>query len=284
VTTVETFQPYPDELKHGLIIESVSFGYDGTPVLENINLSVREAEFLILLGPSGSGKTTMLRLLAGLETPASGRVICKGKTVECPSTERGMVFQDYTLFPWMNLMDNVILAISKAHPDLDKSSRRHLAEEYLIMVDLYDARQKHPYELSGGMRQRGVLARTLAMGPQFMLMDEPFGALDPINRTRLQDLVLKIWSDASPPKTIVFVTHDTDEALYLGDRVVMLGSNPGRIIAEVSVESPRPRSRHKFFQSRMFQELSDQVLDHFRRDVIDRLESVDTAKGYGEGI
>lgn len=284
MTSARQSQPHSRELEYGLIIESVSFGYEGTPVLENINLAVREAEFLILLGPSGSGKTTVLRLLAGLETPATGRIICNGKTVDGPATERGMVFQDYTLFPWMSLVDNVILAVGKAHPDLQKTSRRHLAEDYLTMVGLHDSRHKHPYELSGGMRQRGALARTLAMGPQFLLMDEPFGALDPINRTRLQDLVLQVWTDANPAKTVVFVTHDTDEALYLGDRIAVLGSNPGRVIAEVSVEYPRPRSRQKFFESKTFQELRDRILGHFRHDMIERLDAADTANGYGEGI
>jgi NitT/TauT family transport system ATP-binding protein len=268
----------------GLIIESLSFAYHNTVVLNDINLVIKDGEFISLLGPSGSGKTTLLRLLAGMESPASGRIVCGEKVIGQPGIDRGMVFQDYSLFPWMNLSENVILAVAKANPQLVKKQRRTLAGEYLDLVGLQDVRLKYPFELSGGMQQRGAIARALALGSPFLLMDEPFGALDPVNRMKLQNLLIQVWRDSSPPKTVVFVTHDVDEALYLGDRVVILGSSPGRIIAEIPVHGSRPRNRVDFFASVEFRELRDQILDYFRLDAIEQLERADRIKSNGEGI
>jgi len=227
----------------GLQVASLRFAYNGTPVLLDINLSITEGEFVCLLGPSGCGKTTLLRLLAGLETPSSGNMSWKGRRIEGPSLERGVVCQDYSLFPWMSLVNNITLALTKSHPGTDKKWRLNLAKEFLDMVGLADAARKHPSELSGGMQQRGAIARTLALGSPVLLMDEPFGALDPVNRAKLQDLVLELCSNANSRKTVVFVTHDIEEALFLADRVVMLGSSPGRIIEEMRVPLGRPRLR-----------------------------------------
>ncbi len=268
----------------GLRLESVSFGYNGTVVLRDISLVVREGEFLSLLGPSGSGKTTLLRLIAGMETPSGGRVVCRGKVVTQPGRDRGMVFQDYSLFPWLNLVENIALAVGKANPRTARSERRNLAEVYLSLVGLQEESRKYPYELSGGMQQRGAIARALALGSPFLLMDEPFGALDPVNRMKLQDLLLKITRDTSPPKTVVFVTHDVDEALYLGDRVVILGSSPGRVIAEISVARERPRSRKTLFGDNRIRELREEILHHFRHDAIEQLELVENIHSEGEGI
>ena len=269
---------------NGLCVESLSFAYNGTAILQDIDIVIREGAFVSLLGPSGSGKTTLLRLLAGMESPVSGRIVCKGVVIDRPGIDRGMVFQDYSLFPWMNLTENIILAVSKANPGMTKKKRRDLAEAYLNLVGLHDVRLKYPYELSGGMQQRGAIARALALGSPFLLMDEPFGALDPVNRMKLQDLLIRVWSDSSPPKTVVFVTHDMDEALYLGDRVVILGSAPGRIIAEIPVGISQPRSRHDFFATEVFKKLRDRILDHFHLDAIEQLECADKVKSGGEGI
>ena len=268
----------------GLAVESVSFAYNGTTVLNEIELTVHEGEFLSLLGPSGSGKTTLLRLLAGIESPVGGRITCQGKPVSGPGIDRSMVFQDYSLFPWMNLLENICLAISKTYPGMNRRDRRQLAEEYLEMVGLDGFGRKYSFELSGGMQQRVAIARALAMGSPFLLMDEPFGALDPINRTRLQDLLISIWSRSSPAKTVVFVTHDMDEALFLGDRVVILGSFPGRIMAEVSVNSPRPRSRQAHLAVPGIKALRDEILECFRRDVTEHLETADAVRSRREGI
>jgi NitT/TauT family transport system ATP-binding protein len=253
-------------------------------VLQDIELAIREGEFLSLLGPSGSGKTTLLRLLAGMASATSGRIVCRGKAVAGPGIDRGMVFQDYSLFPWMSLTENILLAIDRVNPGLGRPEKRELADEYLGLVGLADARKKYPFELSGGMQQRGAIARALALGSSFLLMDEPFGALDPLNRMKLQNLLTGLWIRSDPPRTVVFVTHDVDEALYLGDRVVILGSSPGRIIAEFSVDFPRPRSRSGFFKTAGFRELRDRVLESFRRDAIEQLEYGDQVKSAGEGI
>jgi NitT/TauT family transport system ATP-binding protein len=194
-----------------------------------------------------------------------------------------VVFQDYSLFPWMTLRDNITLALAKSHPEMDRKWRQNLAEEYLQMVGLAHAGNKHPFELSGGMRQRGAIARTLALGSPVLLMDEPFGALDPVNRARLQDLLVDVWSGASPRKTVVFVTHDVEESLYLADRVVMLGSCPGRVIQELSVPFERPRARGALTGSPVFQRLREQISERFRQDILEHIEA-ESLVGSAEGI
>jgi len=277
----QTLDPKPP---HGIVLDHVSFGYNGATVLEDICLDVTEGEFLSLLGPSGSGKSTMLRLIAGIETPSKGRIICRGSRVTGPGIERGMVFQDYSLFPWMNLVENIALAISKTCYTASRREQRGLAEEYLEMVGLAGLGGKYPFELSGGMQQRVAIARALALGSPFLLMDEPFGALDPINRARLQDLLIEIWSCSEPAKTVVFVTHDMDEALYLGDRVIIIGSFPGRIIDQMDVNFQRPRSRKAYLTAPQFQSLRARILDLLRHYAIARLQPDDTIRSMSEGI
>lgn len=268
----------------GISAESVSFGYGGVPVLEGIGLEVQEGEFLSLLGPSGSGKTTLLRLLAGLEAPGKGRIAWKGVQIRGPGIDRGVVFQDYSLFPWMRMVDNVLLAVGKADPGGGKREHRDLAEEYLRMVGLGEAIGKYPFELSGGMQQRGAIARAFALGSPVLLMDEPFGALDPVNRAKLQDLLLEVWGGSTPRKTVVFVTHDVEEAIFLGDRVAVLGASPGRVIAEEQVPFARPRFRRGLFASREFRELQDRISGLYRADTIERLESPGWIRDPAEGI
>jgi NitT/TauT family transport system ATP-binding protein len=253
-------------------------------VLHDINLTVKEGEFVCLLGHSGSGKTTLLRLLAGLETVASGNLSWQGRPITGPSLERGVVFQDYSLFPWMSLGDNIALALAKSHPEMEKKWRLNLAGEYLEMVGLAAAARKYPAELSGGMQQRGAIARTLALGSPVLLMDEPFGALDPVNRARLQDLVLDVWSNADPRRTVVFVTHDIEEAIYLADRIVILGSSPGRIIQELRVPFARPRVRQTLTRLPEFQALREQIAERFRLDTLERIAAESVVGGDAEGI
>jgi NitT/TauT family transport system ATP-binding protein len=254
----------------GLDVRALQFAYDGAPVLSDIDLHVAEGEFLCLLGPSGCGKTTLLRLLAGLDLPAAGTISYNGSLVQGPSLERGVVFQNYSLFPWFTLAENIELALSKSHPQHDVTWRHAHAQDYLARVGLADSAGQYPSLLSGGMQQRGAIARALALGSPVLLMDEPFGALDPINRAKLQDLLLELW--VSPKRTVVFVTHDVEEALYLADRVVILGSSPGRIIQEITVPFERPRSR-RLFGSREFIELSEHINELFREDVLQRIEA-----------
>ncbi len=258
-------------MSNGLTLEGVDFSYDASHILAGIDLSIPAGQFVTLLGASGSGKSTLLRLIAGLQFPQRGRLAWDGKPITGPGLERGVVFQDYALFPWLSVVDNIAIAIGKARPETRKAERRAEAAEYLKKVGLEGAIGKYPFELSGGMRQRAAIARALALGSPLLLMDEPFGALDPVNRARLQDLVLEIWEAASPRKTIVFVTHDVDEALYLGDRVVILGSTPGRVIADLDVEFPRHRDRRTLFNSDAFHELRESIAETLAADTLRQL-------------
>lgn len=268
----------------GLELDHVSFAYEGQPALADITLALPVGEFVSLLGPSGCGKSTLLKLLAGLLTPAQGQLAWQGRRIDGPSLERGVVFQDYSLFSWMTLEENLSLALAKAHPETERKWRRQLTAEYLELVGLADASGKYPFELSGGMQQRGAIARALAIGSPVLLMDEPFGALDPINRTRLQDLLLSVWSSTSPKKTVIFVTHDVDEALYLSDRIVMLGASPGRVIAELDVPFTRPRQRRALVNSAEFQQLRRQIDARFQQDVLSRIEETSLVGAEAEGI
>ncbi|MCU0809259.1 MAG: ABC transporter ATP-binding protein [Candidatus Contendobacter sp.] len=254
-----------------LTLDAVAFAYNGVPILDDLRLTVGEGEFLCLLGPSGSGKSTLLRLLAGLESPQRGAIRWFGQPIAGPGIDRGVVFQDYSLFPWFSVADNIALAIAKAHPALSKARRRALAKEYLAQVGLEDAADKYPLELSGGMRQRGAIARALALGSPILLMDEPFGALDALNRAHLQDLLLTVWQSATPRKTIIFVTHDIDEALYLGDRVTVLGAAPAQVIADYPVPFDRPRDRRPLFASAPFHQLREIIADALSADTLAHL-------------
>lgn len=262
-------------MSQSLILEHVGFAYDAAPILQDIQLSIPSGQFVSLLGASGSGKSTLLRLIAGLQAPSHGRLSWNGKNIDGPGLDRGVVFQDYALFPWLSVVDNIAIAIDKARPDTRKAERREAAREQLRTVGLASAIGKYPFELSGGMRQRAAIARALAVGSPLLLMDEPFGALDPVNRARLQDLLLEIWEagsgDETQKKTIVFVTHDVDEALYLGDRVVILGSTPGRVIADLPVEFPRHRDRRTLFDSAAFHTLRESIAETLAADTLRQL-------------
>jgi NitT/TauT family transport system ATP-binding protein len=262
-------------MSHGLYLEGVDFSYDASQILAGIDLSIPAGQFVTLLGASGSGKSTLLRLVAGLQFPQKGKLAWAGKPITGPGLDRGVVFQDYALFPWLSVVDNIAIAIGKARPETRKAERRDEAAEYLKKVGLEAAIGKYPFELSGGMRQRAAIARALALGSPLLLMDEPFGALDPVNRARLQDLLLEIWESgtngASARKTIVFVTHDIDEALYLGDRVVILGSTPGRVIADLEVGFQRHRDRRALFDSDAFHELRESIAETLAADTLRQL-------------
>jgi NitT/TauT family transport system ATP-binding protein len=267
-----------------LHISDLSFGYRGETVLRGIDLRVPRGELVSLLGPSGSGKTTLLRLAAGLERPSGGAVRWGGEVVTGPSLRRAIVFQDYALFPWMTLRANVELALRKARPELGRQERREVADGYLAMVGLGESGAKHPHELSGGMQQRGAIARAFALGSDLLLLDEPFGALDPVNRARLQDLLLEIWSAGSPRKTVLLVTHDVDEALLLGSRVVVLGSAPGRVIADLAVPFAFPRSRRVLFSSPDYTALEERIAALYRHDVVERIERPGVVEGPADRI
>ncbi|MDI6866577.1 ABC transporter ATP-binding protein [Methanoculleus sp.] len=228
----------------GVIVENLSKAFpkeDGDVIwaLKDINLEIRDEEFVCLVGPSGCGKTTLLRIIAGLESPTTGRVIVDGNVVTGPDPRRGMVFQEYSLFPWQKVIDNIAFGLEMR--GVGKEERRKIGERYLEMVGLSQFRDAYPYELSGGMRQRVAIARALANDPDVLLMDEPFGALDAQTRNRMQGELLSIWEQTK--KTILFVTHSVDEAVYLSDRIVVLTPRPGSVREIVEIPWPRPRDR-----------------------------------------
>jgi NitT/TauT family transport system ATP-binding protein len=209
-----------------------------TEILRGASLQVAAGEFVCLLGPSGSGKSTILNLVAGLARPTSGRVLRWEAPIAGPGPDRALVFQDAALFPWLTLRDNVEFPLKLQ--GLGPKLRAERSEELLRLVHLWSFAHRHPHELSGGMRQRGAIARALATDPAVLLMDEPFAALDAQTREILQGEVERIWSATG--KTIVFVTHNVREAVRLADRIVLMGTRPGRILHEERVELPRPRS------------------------------------------
>lgn len=261
-------------MSRDLSIQHVHFAYgEGERVLEGIDLAIPAGQFVSLLGASGSGKSTLLRLIAGLQFPDRGRLVWGDQVIAGPGLDRGVVFQDYSLFPWLSVVDNIALAIGKAQPQIGKRAAREQACGHLRRVGLDAALTKYPYELSGGMRQRAAIARALAIGSPLLLLDEPFGALDPVNRARLQDLLLEIWEDSVPRKTVVFVTHDVDEALYLGDRVIILGASPGRVIADLSVDLPRRRERTTLLASSIFHQLRESVAETLADDTLRQLKA-----------
>jgi NitT/TauT family transport system ATP-binding protein len=207
-------------------------------ILRGASLRVAAGEFVCLLGPSGSGKSTILNLMAGLARPTSGRVLEREAPVEGPGPDRAVVFQDAALFPWLTLRDNVEFPLKLQ--GLGARARAQRSEELLRLVHLWRFQERYPHELSGGMRQRGAIARALATDPAVLLMDEPFAALDAQTREILQGEVERIWS--ATRKTVVFVTHNVREAVRLADRVVLMGTRPGRILHEETIDLPRPRA------------------------------------------
>ena len=230
-------------MNHKLEVRNVTKAYISEEgeikALEDINLDVKPGEFLCIIGPSGCGKTTLLRMIAGLEYPTSGEIILDGKEVKEPSSDRGMVFQEFSLFPWRTVLKNVEFGLQMRNI---KSKERHaIAERYIELVGLRGFEKHYPYELSGGMKQRVAIARALATEPSILLMDEPFGSVDAQTRNILQEELLQIWKRTK--KTIIFVTHSVDEAVYLADRVVVMSARPGRIVECIDIDIERPRKR-----------------------------------------
>ena len=205
--------------------------------LQPIDLAVERNDFLSILGPSGCGKSTLLRIVAGLDSPSGGRVLLDGAPVLGPGSDRGMVFQSYTLFPWLDVRDNICFGLREKGMPLAEQHQR--AASFIDRVGLNGFERHYPKQLSGGMQQRTALARALANDPQILLLDEPFGALDNQTRTLMQELLLGIWE--ADRKTVLFVTHDIDEAVFMASRVAVFTARPGRIKAELDIELPHPR-------------------------------------------
>ena len=232
-----------------------------TQALADVNLTVREGEFVCMLGPSGCGKSTILNLVAGFLAPTSGEVVVAGAPVAGPSPDRGVVFQEATLFPWLSVWDNV--TFGPRMRKLPRSAYEHTARQYVAHVGLAGFEHHLPLQLSGGMQQRAALARVLVNNPDVLLMDEPFGALDAQTRLIMQELLLKLWD--AERKTVLFITHDIEEAILLADRICIMTARPGRIKQIIAVALPRPRG-YGMIASPAFIDLKRQVLELIREE------------------
>lgn len=230
--------------------------------LRSTSLDVAEGDFVSIVGPSGCGKSTLLNMLGGFDTPTSGQILVNGQKINGPDIDRGMVFQDYALFPWLSVLDNVMFGMRKTH---SRAEARKTALEWLDLVGLKDFAEKHPRHLSGGMKQRVAIARTFATDPKVILMDEPFGALDALTRRFLQQQLLKIWRDHR--KTVIFITHSVQEAVYLSSRVVIMTARPGRIKLDTPIDLPHPRKitdpDFRDTESRIFDALDEELAKTF---------------------
>ena len=231
--------------------------------LENFDLTVGEGEFVAIVGPSGCGKSTFLHMLGGFEPADGGTMRLNGELVSDPGPDRGMLFQEYALYPWRTVIGNILwpLEIQK----VPRAEREKIVERLILMVGLSQFQSHYPNELSGGMKQRVALARLLALDPKILLMDEPFGALDAQNRELLQEELQQIWNASR--KTVLFVTHDIDEAIYLADRVIVFTARPGRIKADIRIDLPRPRDI-EIKKTSEYGEYRNQIWDLLRSEVL----------------
>lgn len=242
--------------------------------LDDMSFSVGAGEFVSIIGASGCGKSTLLGVLEGLLKPTAGRASIDGVAIDGPGPERSVVFQQYSLFPWMTALGNVEFAIKQARADLKAPERKELARHFLNRVYLGGFENRFPKQLSGGQQQRVAIARALAQDADILLMDEPFGAIDARNRSILQDLLLELWeSDGAGRKTVVFITHDLEEAILLGDRIVMMQPSPGRVRAQFEVPLPRPRHRLEMLRDPNYIAFRSRLSEIFFADEIREVHS-----------
>lgn len=251
--------------KPKLIIDQVSkvFPTKGgeTIALDQTSFTVEDGEFVTILGPSGCGKSTILRIVAGLEEPSEGKVYLDGHEIVGPGPDRGMVFQSYTLYPWLTVADNIAFGLQLK--GVSKKEQQEVVAHYLDLIGLQGFEKHYPVQLSGGMQQRVAIARALANEPEILLMDEPFGALDAQTRSIMQEILLKVWQESK--KTILFITHDVDEAIFLGDSVYVMTARPGRLKQKVEVPTPHPRD-YTYKNSQEFLALKGELLELIREE------------------
>ena len=251
-----------------LVISGVSRVFPGrnggsTRALEPTDLKVNKNDFITILGPSGCGKSTLLRIVAGLDTPTTGTVLLDGREIDGPGADRGMVFQSYTLFPWLTVAENIAFGLREK--GMPEAERRDIVASYVERVGLKGFENHWPKQLSGGMQQRTAIARALANQPEILLLDEPFGALDNQTRGLMQELLLGIWEREQ--KTVLFVTHDIEEAIFLASRVVVMTARPGRIKADLPVDLPHPRD-YRIKTSPDFATLKARLTEEIRAEAL----------------
>lgn len=249
-------------------------GKSHTQALRPITLDVRENDFITILGPSGCGKSTLLRIVAGLDFPSEGTVQLEGQPVRGPGADRGMVFQSYTLFPWLTVAQNICFGLRER--GLPEAVQQERCDYFINKVGLRGFEQHYPKQLSGGMQQRTAIARALANDPKILLMDEPFGALDNQTRVLMQELLLGIWEQAQ--KTVLFVTHDIDEAIFMASRVLVFSARPGRIKAEIGVDFPHPR-HYTLKTSPEFMALKARLTEEIRAETMTAATQASTQTG-----
>ena len=251
-------------------VSNLSFKYDDGDklILKDIDFEVKEGEFVCLLGQSGCGKSTFLRLLAGLEKPTTGEINMNGNAIKGAGLDRGVVFQDYGLFPWMTAGENIMLALKQKFPKKNKKELKEIAINMIKSVGLSEqVFGQLPKELSGGMKQRCAIARAFGINPPVLLMDEPFGALDAVTRAKLQDLVLELWSQEERKKTVFFVTHDVDEALLLANRIFVFGQSPSNIIYSCSISDDKRPTRETQFEDPEVLQLRNTLIKYINGDI-----------------
>ena len=243
-----------------LELKNVSKSFGASHVLKDINLSVEKGEFVAIVGFSGAGKTTLISLIAGLLRADAGSLMLNDLEITAPGPDRGIVFQNYSLLPWLTVYENILLAVDQVNPNWSPDKKKEHVERYIAMVNLTPARDKKPSELSGGMRQRVSVARALAMDPQILLLDEPLSALDALTRATLQDEISRIWQEDR--KTVVMITNDPDEGILLADRIVPLSAAPGATLGpSIEVDLPRPRDRKAMNHEPRFKAIRREIIE-----------------------
>jgi NitT/TauT family transport system ATP-binding protein len=254
-------------------LKNISFSYPNSDklVLDDISTEIDAGEFVCVLGKSGCGKSTLLKLFAGLNSPSNGELLFENLIIKGASLDRGVVFQDYGLFPWMTAGENIMLALKQRFKDKKNSELKEIAIDSLKRVGLdekvYNTLPKH---LSGGMQQRVAIAQVLSVNPKVLLMDEPFGALDAVTRAKLQDLILELWNKSEVKKTVIFITHDVDEAIYLANRIIVLGQSPSKIIYDKKSDIMDKTNREKLYTDEKMMALRNELIQIINKDISEK--------------